>query len=227
MGRLKVANPFTILRFAGEREEQEREREQEQEREVELELEAARQAISTWQAWWLSEASQWMRDLRRGHPLDCRIARTPLPAAPSNALAVVGCDAAHAGSCDVAPLAEAWELCTVNAFSFVAEHRSAPDRLVVVDAEGEVWQFDLRIPHQQSRFAPAFAHTPRPLGAEELGFLAMLRAGEAVDFCGPGGLDPHRFRPALVVHVDVDYRLVVRKVGGRKRMFAVAERRPK
>ena len=52
-----------------------------------------------------------------------------------------------------------------------------------------------------------------PLSAEELGFLAMLRAGDAVDFLSLDHESDSRFRPAVVFHAEVDNRLVTRKVG--------------
>ena len=69
---------------------------------------------------------------------------------------------------------------------------------------------------QRVRAAEETAEADRgPLSAEELGFLAMLRAGDAVDFLGFDHEPDSRFRPAVVFHAELDNRLVTRKVGRR------------
>ena len=84
-----------------------------------------------------------------------------------------------------------------------------PLRLVVtLEACGTKYNVDLERRNQRGWLAPAFTHTQRPLSADQLGFIAALREGDAVDI----KVAKVGWRPAQVTWADVDGDGVARKV---------------
>ena len=80
--------------------------------------------------------------------------------------------------------------------------------VVTLEACGTKYNVDLTRRNQRAWLAPAFTHTQRPLSADELGFIAALREGDAVDI----KVAKVGWRPAQVTYADVDGDGVARKV---------------